>query len=571
MAGDYKSKQQSFMHGSMILVIATAMVKVIGALFRIPLANLLGETGMGFYSTAYDLYLPMYSLAMAGMPVAISRIIAEHVAAERFKDVGQTFRVAKKAFMFTGTIGFVLMCALAYPFVIYTKNVGALPAVFCIAPCLLVCCVMSAYRGYYEGMKNMTPTAVSQVIEALGKLVLGYSIAYLIIKIRGDLGTTTLSYAAAGALGGIALGSAVSALYLIIKYKREGNPFTTEQLNSADAPLSSRQTLKNLTVIAIPIVLGSFVTYITSLIDVVMVQRLISKAIVESPEVFNDMYADFIAYKQSVATGDGTTFALTDLSNALYGCHRGYAYSIYNLVPVITSVLGVSAIPILASAWTQGDNKSVKANIETVMRTTALVSMPAGIGIFAVAGPILNILYSSDYAVAIATPNLRVLGIAAVFAGITIPMASVLQAIGKQKIPVRNVAIGAVIKIVVNYAFVSIPTVNIKGVPIGTACCYVYICVANIIAIIKYSKVKINLFSVIGKPFLAAALCGLTAFAITTFIGDSKLISIAAIGVAGVVYIAAIGALKAIEKEDVLSLPKGEKIARLLEKIKIIR
>ena len=169
------SKGQSFLHGSLILFIATALVKLIGAIYRIPLANLLGPTGMGFYSTAYDLYVPMYSIAMAGLPIAISRIVAEHVAAGRYKDVGKTLRVAKLAFVITGGTGFVLMIAAAFlltgPMKIF--NAGSLPGILCIAPCLIFCCVMSAYRGYYEGLRNMTPTAVSEVLEALGKLVFG--------------------------------------------------------------------------------------------------------------------------------------------------------------------------------------------------------------------------------------------------------------------------------------------------------------------------------------------------------------------------------------------------------------
>ena len=558
--------QHSFMHGSLILLIATALVKVIGAVYRIPLANLLDESGMGYYSTAYDLYLPMYSLAMAGLPVAISRIVAEHIAAGRYNDVAVTLKVAKRAFWVTGGTGFLLMCLLSGPFISYTGNSGALLSVFCIAPCLLVCCIMSAYRGYYEGLKNMTPTAISQVLEALGKLILGYGLAFAVIKIRGDKSLETLSIAAAGALFGITLGTVIAAGYLIIKYHRDDPPFTKEQCDLAPKPASGSRTLKALVAIAVPIVLGSFATYITSLIDVVMVQRQLAKALADSPEIFEEMYKDFIAYRK---TEVNASFELADLPNALYGVHRGYAYSIYNLVPVITSVLGVSAIPILASAWTKKDSALVKSNIETIFRTTALIAFPAGLGIFALSGQILSILYSSEYAVSIATPNLRVLGVAAVFAGLTIPMTSMLQAIGKQKIPVRNIAVGAVIKIVVNFAVVGIPSVNIKGVPYGTLFCYAFIFIANFISLRKYSGVKFNVVSLIVKPFVAGAACAAAAYGVC-MLGDSKIITLAAICVAVVVYIIAIALLKAVEREDVLSLPKGETIAKLLEKVKII-
>ncbi len=567
MENNRKTKQQSFMHASLILIIATALVKVIGAVYRIPLANLLGETGMGFYSTAYDLYLPMYSLAMAGLPVAISRIISEHIAAGRYNDVAVTLNVARRTFWVTGSAGFLIMCLLSVPFVNYVGNTGALAAIFCIAPCLLICCIMSAYRGYYEGLRNMMPTAISQVLEALGKLVLGYGIAFAIIKIRGDESAQTLSLAAAGALLGITLGTIVATAYLVFKYKKDAHIFTAEELKSAPEAASGRDTLRSLIAIAVPIVLGSLATYVTSLVDVVMVQRQIAKAVADSPEVFGEMYKDFIAFKQS-QSGD---FSLTDLPNALYGAHRGYAYSIYNLVPVITSVLGVSAIPVLATAWTKKDRVQTKANVETIFRTTALVALPAGLGIFALSGPILSLLYSeNEFAVAIATPNLRVLGIAAIFAGLTIPMTSMLQAIGKQNIPVRNIAIGAVIKVVVNFLLVSVPEINIKGVPYGTACCYIFIFIANYIAIRKYSGVKINVVSVLIKPTVAASICAASAFAVCFFGGSSKLITLVAVAAAVVAYVVAIALLRAVCREDILSLPKGEKIAGILEKLKII-
>ena len=182
-----KSKQQSFLHGSLILVVATALVKIIGAIYRIPLANILDTAGMGFYSTAYDLYVPMYSIAMAGLPVAISRIVAEHTASGKYKDAKKTLKMAQLAFLVTGSTGFILMLVLAFvltgPLGVF--NIGSLPGILAIAPCLVFCCIMSAYRGYYEGLRNMTPTAISSVIEALGKLVFGFSLAYVILTKDG--------------------------------------------------------------------------------------------------------------------------------------------------------------------------------------------------------------------------------------------------------------------------------------------------------------------------------------------------------------------------------------------------
>ena len=139
-------KKQTFLQGALILMIATGLVKVIGAIFKIPLGNIIGETGMGYYQTAYDLYLPIYSLAMAGLPVAVSRMVAESIGLKKFKDARRVLNISKKAFLFTGIIGFFLMLVVSYPFVILTEQkLKALPAIVSIAPSILFCCVMSSY------------------------------------------------------------------------------------------------------------------------------------------------------------------------------------------------------------------------------------------------------------------------------------------------------------------------------------------------------------------------------------------------------------------------------------------
>lgn len=578
------SKQQSFLQGSAILVVATMLVKVIGAVYRIPLGELLGSTGMGYYSTAYDLYVPMYSIAMAGLPIAISRLVSEHVAAGRYRHVKKTLNVAKAAFFITGGLGFILMLVLAFlltgssinvfghTFSFEVFNKGTLPGVLCIAPCLIFCCIMSAYRGYYEGLRNMTPTAISQVLEALGKLIFGYGLSFVILKTSGNY-----SYAAAGALFGITLGTVVAALYLELKYRLTGkSTFTEEQLNSAEDPFSSKKTAKILIAVAIPIVLGSLVNNVSSLIDVAMVQSQLARAIEKSPEYFFNTYSALISSETADALENGQVFLWEkDLPNALYGVHRGFAFSIYNLVPSLTSVLGVSAIPVLASAWTKRDREDIKSNVNTMIRTTALVAVPAGFGIIAMSRQILDLLYSNENIIAIATPNLRILGVCAIFAGLNGPLTNMLQAIGRQGIPLRNIAVGAVLKIVINFVLVGTPEINIVGVPIGTVVCYAYICIANFICFVKYSGVVPNLLLAVGKPLICGAICGLTAFGCSFLLGlvssIGSLVTLVSIGFAALVYVVMLFLIRAITKDDIISMPKGKKLLKVLEKFGLMR
>ena len=555
-------KQQSIEYGAIILLISTSLVKVIGAVFKIPLSNLIGDLGFGYFSSAYDLFTPIYSLAMAGLPIAVSRLVAENATTGRYRDVRQTLNNAKKAFFVTGFAGLVLMLALIYPFVHITDPTGeTVYSLFAIAPSILLCCVMSTYRGYYEGLRNMYPTAASDIIEALGKLILGYGFAYIAMKLSNNV-----AYAAAAAMLGITVGALLAALYLRLRYQLKGDLITEAELAASPKPIDSKQAMRALIVIAIPVVLSSLANNIASLVDVSMVKWQLGRMIGEHADTLRSMYATSIA-----DFNETSSHLLTDagIPTFLYGI-RGKAFTVYNLIPTITSVLGVSALPVLASSWMLKDKKKIKRNIDSMIKMTALIAMPAGAGFVALGGQIMGLLYKSVASVEIGGSMMQVFGFAAIFAGLSIPMTSMLQAIGKQIVPVKNIAVGAVIKIVVNYVLVGVPTINIKGAPIGTLACYLYIFIANLWALIKYTGVVPNILNVFIKPAAAALLCGLTAFGIS-LAGGSKMITVAAILAAAFVYLIALVALNAFEEEDFLSLPKGKKLAALCKKYKIIR
>lgn len=563
MSGN-KRKQQSFEYGAIILLCSTMLVKVIGAIFKMPLSELIGTLGFGYFDSAYQLFTPIYTLAMAGLPIAISRIVAEYMQQERYKDVRKALKVTKRIFLVTGISGFLIMLLLIYPFVHFTDATGkTIYSLFAIAPSLLICCIMSAYRGYYEGLRNMYPTAASDVIEALGKLILGLLFAYVILKSTGEV-----ALAAAGAMLGIVVGGIASATFLTLRYKLKGDGITEEELLSAPEPQSSRKMAKTIIMIAIPVVLASLANSVSSLVDVSMVKWQLTNMMGEYADEIRDMYSASIA--------DYNRFQTSALTNAelptfLYGV-RGQAFTLYNLVPTITSVLGVSALPVLTSCFSKGtgDKKVIKRSIESTMKFTALIAMPAGFG-FAFLGPnIMSLLYSSVAAVEIGGTMLRIYGMTAIFAGLAIPMISMLQAIGKEKISLRNVAIGAALKVIVNFIFVGIPTINIKGAAIGTFVSYLFIFVANLLSLIKYTGVKPNLWKTIIKPFIAAFFCGLST-AVFDLSALGKIGTALEIGIAAVVYLAVLVILNTFEEEDILSLPKGEKIVKLLVKIKFIR
>lgn len=562
-----KRKQQSFEYGAIILLCSTMLVKIIGAIFKIPLSNLIGDLGFGYFSSAYDLFTPIYTLAMAGLPIAVSRVVAEHMASGRYRDVKSSLKITKKIFTFTGITAFVVMLLLIYPFVKITDETGkTVYSLFAIAPSLFFCCIMSTYRGYFEGLRNMYPTAISDIIEALGKLILGYGFAFVVMKVTNN----NVALAAAGAMLGIMIGGACSATFLHLRYKIKGDGITKAELESAPEPKNTRVAAKALIAIAIPIVLASLANSVTSLVDVSMVKWQLTRLVESSADTIRNMYQSSIADYNLIQANNN----LPDLVNAeiptfLYGI-RGKAFTLYNLIPTITSVLGVSALPVLASSWTKKDKTLIKRNVESSMKLTAIIAMPAGFGFMFLGPQLMMLMYSTVASYEIGGRMLRIYGAAAIFAGLAIPMISMLQAIGKEKISLRNVAIGAVLKVVVNFLFVGIPSINIQGAAIGTFVSYLFIFIANLLSIIKYTGITPNIYKSLLKPFLAASACG-----ISTVLVDlsslGKLGTIAEIGVAAIVYFVVLIILNTFEPDDVLSLPKGEKALRIMKKLKFIR
>ncbi len=551
-----KRKQQSFEYGAIILLCSTVLVKIIGAIFKIPLSRLWeDELGFGYFSSAYALFTPIYTLAMAGLPIAISRFVANSVQQGKYNDVKSALRVTKKLFTITGLTGFALMLALAYPFVLLTDESGAtIYSIVAIAPALFFCCIMSVYRGYYEGLRNMYPTAASDVIEALGKLILGLGFAYLVMHY-----TNNQALSAAGAMLGIVIGGAASSTFLILRYKLKGDGITQEELNNAPIAQDDKTLTKTIILIAIPVVLASLANTVSSFVDVFLVKWQLTEMMDGHFESIKNLYDGFIR----------SNIKPEELPTYLYGV-REKAFTLYNLIPTITSVLGVSALPVLATAWSKRDNKLLKRNIESGLKLTSIISMPAGLG-FVFLGPvIMKLIYDTKAAVEIGGDMLRIYGLTAVFAGLAIPMISMLQAIGKEKISLRNVAIGAALKVIVNFVFVGIPTINIKGAAIGTFVSYFFIAIANLLSLIKYTGVKPNVWKTILKPLISALFCGLSTV-VLDLSSMGKMGTILEIAVAAVVYVAVLIILNTFEADDVISLPKGEKILKVFTKLKIIR
>lgn len=598
-------KKQSVLNGAMMLMFAVLLVKVIGLLFKIPLTDMIGAAGRGYFNSAYEIYTPIFAISMAGLPVAVSRMVAENIALGNYREPRMIRKVSQRLFIIVGITGTLILLAAAYPYARYVANIRSLPAVLCVAPSIFFCCYMSTYRGYYEGLRNMTPTAISQVVEALGKLVVGLVLAKIVTKTgmsqyeSGMLASGNVSasvfgnevtslaeansvitpWAAAGAVMGVTIGSVAAAVFLTIYYKVKGDGITRTQLVNSEKSAPSDKLAKDMIKIAVPMVISALILNITNLVDTVTIQSRLTSAIETDSATILQMHSE--AINEAVRLSRININDSAEIVKYLWGSY-GMALDFRNLIPNLTLQLGISALPALAAAWAVKDKKGTKSTIELVLRICMLIGLPAGFGMAALATPLLTLIYgrgSSSDAVSVVAPIMVAYGIATALMAVSTPITNMLQAIGRTDIPVKSVVVGAICKITCNFILVGNPKINVYGAVVGTILFYVVIVACNLTSLLRISKVKVNWASILIKPLICAVLCGITAFAAygllsrifpagntDSILNMGTVSTVIAVGLAVVVYVISLLLVKGVAREDVSVLPKGEKIAKTLEK-----
>lgn len=591
MSQKNERKEQSLLVGAGVLTIASLIVKGISALYKLPLTNyLLGIVGIAYFTRAYAIYTPLYSISMAGLPIAVSKLVAQNVELGKVRDARRIFNVSRKLFFLVGISGTVLLAAIALPYSKYLiKSPESVTSILAIAPCIVFCCMMSSFRGYYEGLKNMTPTSVSQVIEALVKLVFGLAATWAFISgcksryaasnvggVATILGRTVSSeaelmeaiypYASAVAIFGVTLGSIVGLLYLYVHYKRKGFGFTREELVNSPPPKSDKVLRNQIIKIATPIAISSLIVNVSNIIDDVMIGNRLDRALKVGGDVIKNMY------QYSLAVSETSEVAIKDY---LYGLHASVV-NVKNLIPTITISIGVSVIPILSAAWAAKNKNRIKVTVESALRITSMLALPAGLGIAALSEPILRLLYSKQtHIIPIAAPMLCVYGFGMIMFSIASPITNMLQAVGRMDIPLKSVAIGSVVKIVLNFILIGNPQVNINGAVWSTMVCYIVMLSINFTALLKVTKVKLDYASVFIKPLIAATACGLAALFSYSLLAEKLSVNgtistLLAICVGAAFYAAVLLPIKGISRDDVEMLPKGEKIAKALAKFGLL-
>lgn len=586
-------KNQSLINGALILSLAIIAVKIIGVFFKIYVTYKIGMEGKSYYATAYSLYTPVYSIALAGLPTAVAKMVAAKAAQGSFRDVKKLFGVSLTLFSFLGVVGSAVIILIAVPFASSVSDgaLNAVPAILAIAPSLFFCCVMSGYRGYYQGLGNMTPSAVSQVFEAAGKLIFGWLFINIVIgtgasfsdKIPwlGDIVTEKQqAWAAAAAIAGVTVGSLLGLLYLIARHRFDKRSVTPDELRLSPEAEPFGELAKQLVALAVPIAISSLIFNITTLIDNWVIPNRLMYVLSTDFDTVAAMYPGIVDARGF------TRETAVNFKEYLYGAYDT-VLEIKNIVPTFTITFGLSAIPVLTKAWVRRETAAVEKSIQSVLRLTLLLAFPAGCGMVALAPDILDLIYGSSEinapALPYIAPILMMYGVSVCFLALTQPITNMLQVVDRTDVPIKAMAIGAAVKLVANFVFVSIPSVNIQGAAIGSILCNIVMVVYGLAALSKTTGVGYDWRGTFMKPLFCAVLSGVAAWAVNGiyehfipeqglggFFSSDNIAVFAAVFAAVVTYALALFATRTLSKDEIIMLPKGRKIVKVLEKYGLI-
>ena len=558
-------KKQNFLHGATLLAAATVIVKVIGAVYKIPLQAILGKIGYSYFSSAYDIYTLLLLVSTAGLPVAMSRMISQATSLNDHARSRRVYNTSRTIFLIIGVASTALMMFFCKALANSQKQPDAALAIFCLAPCAFLMSVISTYRGFFQGQGNMLPTSKSQVLEAVFKLAAGLLGAVLILRLGGSI-----SAAAAGAIMGVTVSCALSVGYLFWVFHKTAQP----EILAQKQPNFCGVTAKNLLAIAVPITIGAaglqlLIVAETSLYMNRLVDLLDSGAM--TGELVDALRAEVLVEAEKA----GETLTTAELHSRIAASMKGiynFSQTIYNLPNSLITPITISIIPAITACLTLGDDRGVKSTSESASRITGLLSLPCAVGLMVLSKPIMGLLGGyTGVQLDFAAKLLSLLGISVFMRAVVLFTNSLMQANGHANIPVINMLATGAVRMALVFVLTGNPKIGLLAVPALTALGNFATAVLNLICLAKVVPQKCAIARNLLRSLLPALLMGAVTYGcwqlVLRILGQdcSRIIQVAIpMLAAAIVYVVSAAWLKSITREDCLLLPKGDKIAKLL-------
>ncbi len=454
-------KKQSLIKASLILGIAGIVAKFLGLFFRWPLIMLIGDEGVGYYQMSYPLY--MFFVAMAsGVPVAISKMISEKKAKGDIEGIFVTLKESTILMMIMGIGTSLILFVFAKPIINFVQwDMKSYYSLLGISFAPFIISIMTIYRGFFQGLQNMTPSGVSQILEQVGRVIIGVGLAILLLP-KG------IEYAAGGAAFGAAAGGVIGASYLYEKYKKIRKEMWNRKVKSDPEVLTA--ILK----IALPISIGATVGTIMSLIDSILVPQKLLQAGLSSEK-----------------------------ATILYAQLTGKANVITNIPLTLSMALGIALIPIIAEKYIMNRRDELESKVQLSMKMAMLIAMPCTLGLYFLADPIMKVIFPGRYDGILI---LKYLSISVPFIILTQTTTSIMQGIGHYIRPIINLFIGCIVKVILTFILVPMPEINIYGAVIASISAYLVATILNLISLRKRLKLRLNIYKSFIKPIIAASI-----------------------------------------------------------------
>ncbi|HYF81924.1 MAG TPA: polysaccharide biosynthesis protein [Clostridia bacterium] len=527
------SRKQSFIKGAAILAVAGMISKALGAIYRIPLGRIIGSEGMAYYQTAYDLYILMLTISAYSIPIAISKLVSEKVELGRRDEAHKTFKVALGLIGFLGITLSAVLFFNAESFVTSVKNPGAYLAVLCVAPAVFTVSLSGAFRGYFQGMQNMTPSGISQVTEQIARVAFGFVLAIMFLPLG-------FQAAAGGAVFGTTIGGLASFLTLIYIYRMKRSEIKLGISGSGNLKMESAASIaKRILVFAVPITIGGSIMPVMTVLDTFIVMDRLQSA----------------------------GFSL-EAATSLLGQLKGMAGAFVNVPQVFTIALAASLVPAISESIARSDFAGATRKSELAIRVSLIIGLPAAFGLFILAGPIMKLMYPAEPASL--GMVLQYVSMSVIFLTLVQTMTGILQGMGKERIPVVNLVIGALVKVVISYTLTSVPAINIRGAALGTVCGYAISAILNLSAIMRYQKSSMSLVKIILKPLIATGAMVATAFftyrLVFELLESNAMATLISIALAALIYAIVLILIKGIATEELEMAPGGKRLSSVLKK-----
>ena len=537
-------KTNSFMKNVLILMFAQIMVKVLGLVYKFVITNFegFGDTGLGYYSSGYQIYSLLLALSSIGIPSVISKLVSERIAINDQKGAQRVFRICM--ILFVG-IGAILSCALYFGAEYIATVIYNVPdtqyVMKALAPAIMFVSASAVLRGYFAGQNDMKPISYSQIIEQLLNCILSIVFVYSL------LGKEAYIMAAGGNLS-TTVAIILTFIYLIAYYKKRRLKVDQKQ-KSAEDNLTVWQLLKKILIISIPVTVSSVISVIHPLIDSATVSRCIQA-------VFSSMYS---AKDQLELIAMSKTGILSKID------------TLVNLPLAVNVAFSTALVPVISGAIAQKDMETASKRMTFSVFASLLIVLPCSAGFIALAQPILNLIYPSANDGA---TLLMMYSISMIFIALNQTVNGGLYGLNKTYIPLIGVVTGAIIKLILNIILISNPNIEITGAAISSIISQGIAFAICTIALVRNIKLNLKFGRMIVAPIFASVFMGICTFFINQLLNNivgNKLSTVISIIIGALIYVTAILVLRILKKEEILMLPFGTKIYNLLTKLKIYK